>query len=178
MLPDFIVVMGVSGCGKSAVAEELAARIAGVFLEADLLHSPENVSHMREGRGLTDAMRWPWLATVCDAAVHAPRRPVVIACSSLKRAYRDFLRERLDGVRFVFLDGPRDLIAERMRQRPGHFATVSLLDSQIATLERPGPDEEVVVASIALSPGEIVAAACAGLGLPPVAGADPARGRI
>lgn len=176
MLPDFIVVMGVSGCGKSAVAEGLAARIGGVFLEADRLHSAENVSHMREGRGLTDAMRWPWLANVCDTAINEPRRPVVIACSSLKRAYRDFLRERLRGVRFVFLDGPRDLIADRMRKRPGHFATVSLLDSQIATLERPGPDEAVVVASIALPLAEIVATACEGLGVT-AAGDDAAGGR-
>ncbi|MBS7544941.1 gluconokinase [Ancylobacter oerskovii] len=157
--PDFIVVMGVSGCGKSAIAEGLAAALDGLFIEADRLHSAENVARMRQGIGLTDAMRWPWLATICDTASAAPQRPVVIACSALRRAYRDVLRERLDGVRFVFLDGPREVIAERMRARPGHFATVSLLDSQIATLEPPDADERALRLSVTLSPAEIVAAA-------------------
>lgn len=157
--PDFIVVMGVSGCGKSAVAEGLATALAGTFIEADRLHSADNVERMRQGIGLTDEMRWPWLATVCETARAEPKRPVVIACSALKRSYRDFLRERLGAVRFVFLDGPREVIAERMRARPGHFATVSLLDSQIATLEPPAADEDPVRLSITRSPSEIIAEA-------------------
>jgi gluconokinase len=157
--PDFIVVMGVSGAGKSAVAAALAEALDAPFIEADRLHSAENVARMRQGIGLTDAMRWPWLAAVCEAAKAEPCRPVVIACSALKRIYRDFLRARLGDARFVFLDGPREVIAERMRERPSHFATVSLLDSQIATLEPPQPDEAAVRVSITLPPGEIVAAA-------------------
>ena len=159
MTPDFIVVMGVSGCGKSAIAQGLADRFGAPFLEADRLHSAENVELMRQGIGLTDEMRWPWLAAVCDAAMAEPTRPVVIACSALRRIYRDFLRERLVSVRFIFLDGPREVIADRMRLRPGHFATLSLLDSQIATLEPPQEDEGAVRLAITLSPPDIVDAA-------------------
>ena len=168
MVADFIVVMGVSGCGKSIVADRLARGLGASFLEADRLHTPENVERMRQGIGLTDEMRWPWLAAVCDAAIAEPSRPVVIACSALKRAYRDFLRARLGGVRFVFLDGPREVIAERMRGRPDHFATVSLLDGQIATLEPPTPDEGAIALSITQSPDELVAAALQALSSRPV----------
>lgn len=157
--PDFIVVMGVSGSGKSAIAQGLAAALGAPFIEADSLHSAGNVALMRQGIGLTDAQRWPWLAAICAAAQAEPSRPVVIACSALKRSYRDVLREKLGGLRFVFLDGPREVIAARMEARPGHFATVSLLESQLATLEPPTPDEDVVRLSLTLPPAEIVAAA-------------------
>lgn len=160
---QFVVVMGVSGCGKSSVAEGVAKGLGGAFLEADRYHSPENVARMSQGIGLTDELRWPWLESVCAAARAEPARPVVIACSALKRAYRDFLRQRLDGVRFVFLDGPREVIAARMQARPGHFAGVSLLDSQIATLEPPGTDEGTIRVSVTLPPAEIIATALAAL---------------
>mgnify|MGYP002653511225 CR=1 FL=1 len=113
-----------------------------LVIEADGLHSAANVAHMAQGLGLTDEMRWPWLEAVCAAARSESRRPVVIACSALRRVYRDFLRNWLGDsgegeVRFLFLDGPRSLIEDRLRARAGHFATVTLLDSQLATLEPP-----------------------------------------
>lgn len=161
--PDFIVVMGVSGSGKSEIASRLAAALGGAYLEADRLHSAANVAKMSEGIALTDQDRWPWLAAVCEVAQAEAVRPVVIACSALKRRYRDFLRERLGGLRVVFLDGPRELIAERMRARTNHFAGVALLDSQLATLEPPGPDEAPVTLALALSPERIAAEAAARL---------------
>ena len=161
---DFVVVMGVSGAGKSAVAERLAAALGAAFIEADRLHSPENVALMSQGIGLTDAQRWPWLEAVCASARAEPGRPVVIACSALRRIYRDFLRARLPGLRFVYLDGPRELIAERLRARPGHFAGITLLDSQLATLEPPDAGEGAVTVSLALDLDAIVAEALRGLG--------------
>ncbi|MCB4768713.1 gluconokinase [Ancylobacter sp. Lp-2] len=162
-VPDFVVVMGVAGAGKSTVAQQLASALGAAFIEADALHPPENVARMRQGIGLTDAMRWPWLEAVCAAARAEPRRPVVIACSALRAIYRDFLRERLAGVRFVYLHGPRELIAERLRARPGHFAGITLLDSQLATLEAPEPGEGAVAVSLTLSPEAMVAEALRGL---------------
>ncbi|MBS7544756.1 gluconokinase [Ancylobacter oerskovii] len=156
--------MGVSGAGKSTVAQQLADRLGAAFIEADRLHSPENVALMRRGIGLTDAMRWPWLEAVGAAARAEPRRPVVIACSALRRIYRDFLRERLPGLRFVFVDGPREVIAERLRARPGHFAGITLLDSQLATLEPPEPGERAVTVSLTASPEAMVDMALRGLG--------------
>lgn len=162
--PEFVVVMGVAGSGKSEVAHRLAAALEAPFIEADRLHSASNIAHMAQGRGLTDAMRWPWLAAVCAAARAEADRPVVIACSALRRVYRDFLRTELGDsgrgeVRFVFLDGPRELIEERLRARSGHFATITLLDSQLATLERPTAQEGAVTLSLSLTPAQIVAAA-------------------
>lgn len=162
--PEFIIVMGVSGAGKSEVARQLAATLEAPFIEADGLHSAANVAHMAQGLGLTDEMRWPWLEAVCAAARSESRRPVVIACSALRRVYRDFLRNWLGDsgegeVRFLFLDGPRSLIEDRLRARAGHFATVTLLDSQLATLEPPTPEESAVAVSLTLPPAQIVAAA-------------------
>lgn len=150
-IPSFIVVMGIAGCGKTEVAARLATCVGGIFIEADLLHSSENVEKMRQGIGLTDNDRWPWLAAVAGAARMKQERPVVIACSALKRRYRDFLRERLGQVRYVFLDGPADTIAKRLSARLGHYATSSLLQSQLAALEPPTPDEEAVYLDIRLS---------------------------
>ncbi len=150
-IPSFIIVMGIAGCGKTEVAARLAKYVGGAFIEADLLHSSENVEKMRQGTGLTDDDRWPWLAALADAARLKQERPVVIACSALKRRYRDFLRERLGQVRYVFLHGPADTIAERLSSRLGHFASSSLLESQLATLEPPAPDEDAVYLDIRLS---------------------------
>jgi carbohydrate kinase (thermoresistant glucokinase family) len=152
----FIVVMGVSGAGKSAISGRLASALQSGWIEGDTLHSAENKERIRRGIPLTDALRWPWLAAICDAAEARKERPLVIACSALKRSYRDFIRGRLAPVRFLFLDGPADLIAARMRARKGHFATVELLQSQLAELEPPTPDENALRVDIARSPDEIV----------------------
>lgn len=160
---DFVVVMGIAGTGKSAIAAGLADALGCAWIEADSLHSAESIERMRQGIGLTDKERLPWLGAVCDAALAQPERPVVIACSALRRLYRDLLRRRLGNVRFVFLDGPSDLIEARLGSRQGHFATTSLLKSQIATLEPPEPDEHPIRIAITLAPETIVAHAAEAL---------------
>lgn len=139
-----IVVMGVSGCGKSSVGAGLAARLGIPYRDGDDLHPPENVARMRAGVPLTDADRWPWLDRV--ALVLAREAPVIVGCSALRRAYRDRLRAGAGGlVRFVHLAGNRDLIAGRLSARTGHYMPPGLLDSQFATLEVPGPDEALTL---------------------------------
>jgi carbohydrate kinase (thermoresistant glucokinase family) len=161
---DFIVVMGVCGTGKTEIADRLANTLGYSRIEADRLHSAENVERMRQGIALTDELRWPWLQAVCDEALSEPARPVVIACSALRRRYREFFRTRLGAVSFVFLDGPRSLIEQRLNARKGHFATVALLDSQLAALEPPDPDENPIRADIAWQPERIVEVIAVALG--------------
>jgi gluconokinase len=155
-----VVVMGVSGAGKSEIGRRLAATLHCGWIEADALHSPENIERMRQGIPMTDALRWPWLAAICNAANEAAGRPLVIACSALKRRYRDFMRERLAPVRFLFLDGSADLILARLKARTDHFATESLLRSQLTDLEPPMPDENALRVDLAVSPEDIVRRAC------------------
>ena len=133
-----IMVMGVSGAGKSTVGRALAVALGAVFLDGDDYHPPENVAHMAAGHPLTDAMRWPWLDTLA-AAVQRARTgsPVVFACSALKRSYRDHLRAAIPGLQVVYLDAPRTLVADRLALRQGHFMPKALLDSQFAALEIP-----------------------------------------
>jgi gluconokinase len=139
-----IVVMGVSGCGKSSVGEGLVARLGIPYCDGDDLHPPTNVQKMRAGVPLTDDDRWPWLDRV--AAVLATEAPVIVGCSALRRAYRDRLRAGAGGlVRFIHLTGTRELIAGRMAARTGHYMPPSLLDSQFAALEVPGPDEALAI---------------------------------
>jgi len=161
----FVVVMGTAGTGKSEIGRRLAASLQCAFVEADELHTAENVEQIRKGIALTDASRQPWLHAVCDTALSVPTRPAVIACSALKRSYRDLMRARLGAVRFLFLDGPAELIAARLLSRRGHFASVALLESQLRTLERPDAEEKAIVLDIALSPDDIIAAALAALHL-------------
>lgn len=139
-----IIVMGVSGCGKSSMGDALAARLGLPYIEGDALHPAENVAKMSKGTPLTDEDRWPWL-TLVGQAVSAPAEGAIASCSSLKRVYRDLLRrETGEGLIFVFLHGTRALLLSRMQHRPGHFMPASLLDSQLATLEPPGADENVI----------------------------------
>lgn len=159
----FLVVMGTAGTGKSEIGQRIAVGLRCDFVEADDLHTAEDVERMRMGMALTDAQRQPWLDAICDRALSLPTRPVVIACSALKRSYRDLMRARLGVVRFFFLDGPAELITARLQARSGHFASVSLLESQLRTLERPGADEEAIAFNIALPPEEITERALAAL---------------
>ncbi len=143
--PLRLIVMGVSGCGKSTLATALAAQLGLDMVDGDDLHLPESVSKMRSGIALDDADRWPWLDRIGDylSAPHAQGR--VVACSALKRAYRDRIRAQAGDVCFVFLDGDFTLIEKRMRQRVGHYMQPGLLDSQFRTLENPQADETDVI---------------------------------
>lgn len=139
--------MGVSGCGKSTVAEAIASALGLACIDGDDLHAPESVAKMRAGTPLGDDDRWPWLDRIGARLGGAGAAPagVVVACSALRRAYRDRLRASAPGVQFVFLDGSPDLIRARMQARSGHYMPAGLLDSQLRTLERPTPDEAGVV---------------------------------
>jgi gluconokinase len=152
---DYIVVMGIAGTGKTEIAQRLAKALGASFVEADTFHSAANVERMRNGVGLTDEDRWPWLNAVCDAAL-AERRPVVIACSVLKRRYRDLFRQRLGALSILFLHGPVELIAKRLGARKNHFASVTLLESQFQTLEPPGSDENPIALNVEATPETIV----------------------
>lgn len=145
-----VVVMGVSGCGKSTVGRALADRLGVPFVEGDALHPPENVRRMAAGIALTDDDRRGWLDTIADtlAAEPAARRGVVVACSALKRAYRDRLRAAAPDLRLVFLHGDASLLAARLADRQGHYMPASLLPSQLATLEPPQPDEFALAGDI------------------------------
>ena len=161
-----VVVMGVSGCGKTSVAEGLAASLGAAFIEGDSLHPAVNVDKMSHGIALTDEDRWPWLDTVgrAMADVLAGNGSVVVSCSALKKAYRDRLRSSAGGkLAFVFLKGSRELLMSRMAAREGHFMPVSLLDSQLATLEDPSGEAGVVTLDIDASIDAIVASALDGL---------------
>ena len=151
--PPAIVVMGVSGSGKSTVGELLVGRLGAAFIEGDRFHLPASIAKMSAGIPLTDDDRWPWLDAVGrEIARLAVDGPVVAACSALKRAYRDRLRDAAGvALLFVYLDGSRALIGARMAARAGHFFPDSLLDSQFAALESPGDDELHVVVQLPLS---------------------------
>lgn len=141
--PKTIVIMGVCGCGKSLIGSSLAARLGGMFDDGDDFHPPANKAKMSTGTPLTDEDRWPWYAAL-RARIEALRGTTpahVVACSALKAVYRDRLRngDSPQDIAFVLLDGSRELIAGRMAARKGHFMPLSLLDSQLATLE-PTPD--------------------------------------
>ena len=147
--PLAVVVMGVSGCGKTAVGSLLAQRLGARFIDADDLHPPANVEKMRAGIPLDDADRAPWLRLLNARLreVTAAGEPVVLACSALKQRYRDTLAEGLSGLRFVHLAGSRELIAARLAARQHRYMPTTLLDSQFATLE---PPAEAIVVDVAL----------------------------
>lgn len=139
-----IVIMGVSGCGKSSVGAALGQSLGIPYRDGDDLHPAANVAKMRAGIPLTDEDRWPWLDHVARGLKEGA--PVIVGCSALRRAYRDRIRGGAGGdVRFVHLAGSRDIIAARMAARTGHYMPTTLLDSQFATLEPPGPDEALTL---------------------------------
>ena len=152
------VVMGVSGCGKSTVGALLADRLGVPFLDADDLHPAGNLAKMAHGTPLDDADRWPWLRLV-GLALAAHPDGAVVACSALRRAYRDLLRDAVPGLRFVHLVGTREQPASRMGARERHFMPVSLLDTQLATLEPLGGDEAGVVLDCTLDAATLAARA-------------------
>jgi gluconokinase len=163
--PLVIVIMGVSGSGKSTIANGLGLRLGIDVLEGDTYHSPANIAKMKSGIPLDDADRLPWLraiAAAIDAELQAGRSAIV-ASSALKRSYRDILIGKRPNVVLVYLKGSRELIGERIRHRTGHFMPPALLDSQFATLEEPGPDENPITVSVEGTPEEIGNAVIAAL---------------
>jgi gluconokinase len=154
------VMMGVCGSGKSLIGAQLARELDIEFVEGDGLHPPDNVKRMAAGMPLTDDDRHGWLIRVAARLREAKRARIglVVSCSALKRSYRDLLRSAgAEGLRFVYLAGSRALLAERMAQRRGHFMPPSLLESQLAILEEPAPDEHAWVCDIRETPDAIVA---------------------
>jgi carbohydrate kinase (thermoresistant glucokinase family) len=160
-----VVVMGVSGSGKTTIARGVAERLGWELVEGDTFHPPENVARMRAGTPLTDADRWPWLQAIAREidAIRAGGRSALVACSALKRSYRAILIGDRPDVALAYLQGSRALIGRRIAARKGHFMPAGLLDSQFAALEEPGPEERPIVLSVAPGPEEIVGAAVAAL---------------
>ena len=148
--PHALIVMGVSGSGKTTIGEQLAARIGWRYEDADTFHPASNVAKMSAGQPLTDEDRWPWLRAIAaeiDRTIEAGER-IVIGCSALRRVYRDILVHGRSDIRIVYLDGTQALIAGRLGERKGHFMPPGLLTSQFATLEPPETTEHAVTVSI------------------------------
>jgi gluconokinase len=156
-MPNRIVVMGVSGCGKSTVGAALAQALGLRFVEGDALHPPHNVALMAAGTPLTDDDRRDWLAAVAQTLADGKHDGVVVSCSALKRSYRDQLRVAAPDLKLVHLRGDPALLAERMAERKGHYMPPSLLQSQLDTLEPPGADESVFTADVSEQPSRLVA---------------------
>jgi gluconokinase len=177
--PCALIVMGVSGSGKSTIADGLAERLRWTFEDGDRFHPANNVAKMRAGHPLTDEDRWPWLQAiadeidrVCKSGEHA-----VIACSALKRAYRDVLVHGRNDVRIIFLEGTQKLIADRLALRKGHFMPPGLLVSQFKTLEPPDGSENPITVSIDASVEAILDDIVRQLDLTPAERGMPRRNR-
>ena len=144
-----VIVMGVAACGKTTVGEALAAKLHAQFVEGDTLHPPTNVAKMSAGHPLTDEDRWPWLTQV--GASLKGDKGIVASCSALKKIYRQRIVESAGRpVRFILLNGDKAILQKRIAERKGHFMPASLLESQLATLEIPGADENAITIDIAL----------------------------
>jgi gluconokinase len=160
--PLKMVVMGVSGCGKTTVGMALASQLGAAFFDGDDLHPAANIAKMSRGEPLTDDDRWPWLTQVAEVLQGDGSR--IVGCSALKRVYRDHIRQVAAGpVVFVHLAGARAVIEARMRARAGHFMPPALLDSQFATLEPPGLDEAAITVDIDQPVEAVIDAILAGL---------------
>jgi carbohydrate kinase (thermoresistant glucokinase family) len=171
--PLVIVLMGVSGSGKSTVGAELSHALGWPFRDADSFHPAANVEKMSRGVPLTDADRWPWLDAIAqwiDDRLER-RAPGIVSCSALKRAYRQRIVGSRAGVGLVYLQGEMSVIAARLAARTGHFMPAALLASQFEALEEPQADERPVVVSVAEPPARIAAAIIAALGCTPAGGA-------
>ena len=165
--PLVIVLMGVSGSGKSTTGKLLSRQLRWPFRDADTFHPPANVAKMSRGVSLTDEDRWPWLEAIAawiDERL-AAGESAIVSCSALKRVYRDRIAGPRQGVRLVYLRGEPALIEERMRSRQGHFMPASLLASQFAILEEPAAEESALIVSVAASPERVAAAIMHRLGL-------------
>ena len=166
-LPSVLVVMGVSGSGKSTIGTQLAIKLGWEFEDGDWFHPARNVEKMHSGHPLTDEDRWPWLnaiAAFIDASRSAGRH-VVIACSALKKSYRAIIVGDRADVRLVYLKGDIELIARRIATRHEHFMPRALLQSQFDALEQPGPEEKAIIVSVAPPPRAIVAQVLSALGV-------------
>lgn len=161
MAGSSVIVMGVCACGKSTIGEHLAAKLGRKFIDGDDLHPRANIQKMASGQPLNDDDRMPWLERIRDAAfsLESKNEHGIIVCSALKKKYRDQIREGNENVTFLFLDGSKDLIMERMRQRQGHFMKENMVNSQFETLERPDAEPQTVIVDIDCSIEEIVAKA-------------------
>ncbi|TME43457.1 MAG: gluconokinase [Chloroflexi bacterium] len=167
MKPGVLVLMGVSGCGKTTVGAIVAGRLGWPIEEGDALHPQANIEKMAAGHPLTDADRWPWLAKVADwiqERLDAGENGL-ITCSALKRSYRDLINREGSGLTFVFLAGSKETIAARLAARHGHFMRSSMLDSQFADLEEPAGDEPAIRVDIGPPAAEIAELIIEDLGL-------------
>jgi gluconokinase len=175
-----LVVMGVSGSGKSTIAAMLAHRLHWLYEDGDWFHPKRNIEKMHHGEPLTDQDRWPWLHAIADwiDATRKSGNHGIVACSALKRAYRDILigNGRSD-VRLVYLKGDQDLIAQRIAARADHFMPPKLLDSQFAALEEPKADERPITVSVVPHPREIVETIAGKLNIDEAVGAEPSRAK-
>ena len=157
-LPRVVILMGVSGCGKSTTGKRLAKKLGWTFRDGDEFHPPANVAKMSAGNPLVDEDRWPWLDAIASWIEECRRNGThgIVACSALKRVYRERLTRGDGDVWIVYLRGSKALIADRMARRKNHFMPPALLDSQFATLEEPGAGERVVTVEVALTPDRVV----------------------
>lgn len=164
---DVVIVMGVSGSGKTTVAKGISSLMGWEFAEGDAFHSEANVAKMRSGRPLTDDDRWPWLGSIGEwiSAKEAAGESAVVTCSALRRVYRDLLRDDRPHVRFLHVEAPSEVIQDRMEHRAGHYMPSSLLPSQLATLEPLGADEPGVSVTNEGTAAEVLDRSLRALGL-------------
>lgn len=152
-----LIVMGVSGVGKTSVGRDLAQSLDAPYVEADEFHPPANILAMKNGNPLTDEMRMPWLKNLSNAVEEKRRHGnVVVACSALKRIYRDVIRQHIGDTGLIYLNGTKESVAARLAARQDHFMPLSLLDSQFRDLEEPSPDERAITIDVSGTRQEVI----------------------